>query len=71
MPNHTFTLDEMITCVDREIGYRKSVYGRRVREGKMDKQKASDEIQCMTAVLVNLKNQKPNLFNQKKEKEPV
>lgn len=60
----TFTLDEMIACVKRELQLRKSVYAKRVTKGMMDPIKARREYDCMCAVLENLIAQQPSLFTQ-------
>jgi hypothetical protein len=50
-----FSLEAQIDCVEREIGMRRSVYKRRVDEGKMSSGRANAEINCMLAVLETLK----------------
>lgn len=45
------TLDEQIACVERELTYRRRVYGRLVFAGKMTQARADREIEVMSAVL--------------------
>jgi hypothetical protein len=47
---HDYTIDEQIRCVRRELAMRKSVYPRRVSDGKMKADAAAGEINCMQAV---------------------
>jgi signal recognition particle subunit SEC65 len=44
------TLDQQIACVRREIALRKRVYPRWVESGRMKKETADREIDCMQAV---------------------
>jgi hypothetical protein len=56
-PSHSGPLvpiERQLKCVEREIGYRREVYARRVTAGKMTKEKAADEIAAMIAVLHTL-----------------
>lgn len=53
MTNITF--EDMIKCVEREIGMRKKVYPRWVEAKKISQEKADFEIKCMTAFLDQLK----------------
>lgn len=46
----TFTLEEQLRGVEREIGLRESVYPRRVAAGKMTQSKADREIALMRAI---------------------
>lgn len=39
-----------LQCVERELGYRRRVYARRVEAGQMTRKKADQEIQDMEAV---------------------
>ena len=48
-------IDEMIKCVEREIGMRQRVYPKWVAMKKMSQEKADLEIRTMTAVLDQLK----------------
>lgn len=50
------TLDQQIACVRREIGMRRSVFGRRVADGRTAKEKADHEITAMEAVLATLEH---------------
>lgn len=45
------TLDDLVKCVEREIGYRNGVYPRRVQAGKMKQEKADQEIHMMRKIL--------------------
>lgn len=53
------TIDDMIKCVEREIGMRQRVYPRWVESKKMSQEKADYEIKCMEYVLYQLKIAKP------------
>lgn len=46
----TFTAQDKLDAVKREIGYRKHVYARRVEQGKMTQQKANHEIAVFEAI---------------------
>lgn len=48
------TLDEQITCVEREIAMRERVYPAWVRNGRMTQQKADREVETMRAVASTL-----------------
>lgn len=43
----TFTTDQKLEAVIREIGFRRRVYARRVRDGKMNQAQADREIAVM------------------------
>jgi len=58
------TLAQMIKCVEREIGMRKTVYIKRVRFGYMTQEDADREIVTMQAVLEQLRAKETTLFNQ-------
>ena len=47
-------LAEQIACVERELGYRKRVYPRRIEARQMTRANADKEIARMTAVLDTL-----------------
>lgn len=49
------SIDDMIKCVEREIGMRMRVYPRWVEQHKMSIEKADLEIRTMQAVLDKLK----------------
>ena len=49
------TFDDMIKCVEREIGMRQRVYPKWVVAKKMSQEKADFEIKCMMAILDQLK----------------
>lgn len=51
-----FTLEEQLKCVRREISQRGYVYPRRVADGKMTKEQANHEIDCMMAVMATLES---------------
>lgn len=53
--NRKINIDEMIKCVEREIGMRQRVYPKWVAMKKMSQEKADLEIRTMTAVLDQLK----------------
>lgn len=46
----TFTAQELLDCVDRELNLRRRVYPRQVASGKMTKRLADSEIAKMEAV---------------------
>lgn len=50
-------LRDMLACVDREIGMRRSVYPRWVAAGKMKQSRADREIEVMEALRHYLVNQ--------------
>jgi hypothetical protein len=56
----TFSLDEQIECIERELRMRLRVYGRLVSEKKMLQAKADHELGAMRAVLTHLKSIKEN-----------
>lgn len=47
-------LAAQIACVERELGMRRSVYPRRVADGKMRQAQADQEVRAMEAVLETL-----------------
>lgn len=47
-------IERQVECVERELGMRRRVYGRRVHQGQMSQAKADDEIEAMQAVLETL-----------------
>ena len=49
------TLEDQIACIERELGYRRSVYARRVADQKMSQALSDREISRMEAVLATLK----------------
>lgn len=51
------TLQDMIDCVTREIGFRRRVYPRWVAAGKLAREKADLEIKRMEAVRTHLMGQ--------------
>jgi hypothetical protein len=51
----TFTIDEMVAEVEKEISMREHVYWKRVREGKMAPTMAQRGIDVMRAILEVLK----------------
>ena len=48
------SLDQLIECVRREIGYRKIVYARRIAAKRMSQKLAEREIRLMEYVYKNL-----------------
>jgi hypothetical protein len=48
-------LRDQIACVEREIALRKRVYPQLVERTKLTQRKATDEIACMEAVLLTLR----------------
>lgn len=50
MPERTFTETEKLKAVERELGFRRRVYARRVTEGRMTQAKADEEIAVMEAI---------------------
>lgn len=53
----TVSIDEQISCVQREVGLRRRIYPNRVMTGRMSKQRAEREIAAMEAVLETLEHQ--------------
>jgi hypothetical protein len=49
-----FGIQAQVTCVRRELSYRRFVYPKRIAAGKMPPADAEREIACMEAVLVTL-----------------
>lgn len=47
-----FTNREKMQAAQREVGYRRFVYPRRVADGKMSQKKADDEIALMEEIAV-------------------
>lgn len=45
------TTKELIDCAKRELTMRERVYGKKVLEGRMPKEKADHEIECMKQIL--------------------
>jgi len=58
------TIDQMIASVKREIGFRKTVFPRRVKQFSMTQEEADDEILIMQAIQDKLQRLKPDLFNE-------
>ena len=52
----TVTIDQMIACAVREIGFRKRVYPRWVSQNKLTQKAADTELERMTAILELLRN---------------
>ena len=52
---NTFTIDEMVMEVEREISMREHVYWKRVRDGKMTPEMAQRGIDLMRSILNLLK----------------
>jgi hypothetical protein len=49
-PDEEFTPADKLNAVQRELGYRKRVYGRLVHEGKMKRETATREIQVFESI---------------------
>jgi hypothetical protein len=62
----TFSTEQKITAIKREIGFRKRVYARRQAEGKMTAQLAAEQIGVMEAILADYERlaatNEPSLF---------
>lgn len=62
----TFTLEQRLAAVKREIAFRKRVYGRRVAEAKMTQALADEQIAVMTEIALDYERavaiQSPELF---------
>jgi hypothetical protein len=54
------SIERQIECVQRELGFRRRVYSRRVAEERMSLVQADEEIACMEAVLATLQAVKTN-----------
>ena len=54
-PNAPVSLQDQLRCVGRELGMRRTVYPRWVRDGKKDQADADREIRAMAAVYETLK----------------
>lgn len=52
------TLTEQLACVRRELAVRKNVYPAWVRTGRMAKEKAHHEIECMASVVETIEKMK-------------
>lgn len=52
------TLTEQLACVKRELALRKNVYPAWVRNGRLTKEKAHDEIECMASVVETIEKMK-------------
>lgn len=52
------TLTDQLACVRRELALRKNVYPNWVRNGRMTREKAHHEIECMEAVVATLEKMK-------------
>jgi len=49
-----FGIQAQVTCVRRELSYRRFVYPKRIAAGKTTTTEAEREIACMEAILVTL-----------------
>lgn len=56
MSDYSYDLARQIKAVKRELGLRRSVYPKRVAEGRMTQAMADDENQAMQAVLKTLED---------------
>lgn len=58
------TTEELIECAQRELKMRNRLYPGWVISGKIDRDKASHELDCMSDIVEILKQQKqPDLFH--------
>lgn len=61
-----YTIDQKISCLSREVGMRRRVYGGQVAEGRMDATKAESEINVMQEILDEYQSKRdeeqPSLF---------
>ena len=62
------SIAEQIRCVKRELGFRKTVFPKRVGYGAMKQEDMDKEIAHMEAVLETLTGLEPTLFNQEEVK---
>jgi hypothetical protein len=51
----SFTIRELIECAERELKLRERVYPQRVRDGRMSRQFAADQIAKMEAIAGKLR----------------
>lgn len=51
----TFTLQRLVQCAERELKLRQRIYPQRVRDGRMSRQFAADQIAMMEAILARLR----------------
>ena len=58
-----YSIEEKISCIARELAFREKVYTKNVEAGEMKKEDAEHQIGCMKAILMDYKDQQPNLFN--------
>lgn len=56
-PTAEFTASDKLACAEREVKFRRRVYGIRVAEGKMKKAMAKREIACMEAIAADYRQQ--------------
>lgn len=54
MPQHRFTIAQLIVCAQRELGLRDHVYPRLITSGKMTREKAEQEKAMMRAIIEEL-----------------
>lgn len=52
------SIERQIEAAEREIGFRRRVYARRVAEGRMSQDKADEEVACMEAIAATLREVK-------------
>jgi hypothetical protein len=50
-----FTFRELIECAERELKLRERIYPQRVRDGRMSRQFAADQIAKMEAITAKLR----------------
>jgi hypothetical protein len=50
-----YSLGELIACAERELGLREKIYPQRVRDGRMSRQFADDQIGKMAEIVRRLR----------------
>lgn len=53
----SYTAEEKLKAVERELGYRRRVYARRVSEGKMSAELAAEQIAIFEAIAADYRGQ--------------
>lgn len=54
------SLEQKLKCAERELALRRSVFAKRVREGRMKQAHADHEITCMEAIVDDYRQGKVN-----------
>lgn len=57
------TIDDLIACAERELKMRRRVYPKWVAIRRMKQEEADHELAAMSAIIANLKAQRPDLLN--------